>query len=159
MVRRLGGLRWRRLQQASYLIALLALVHFFQQVKLDVWVPTLVAGFFTWLMGHRVITWLWKAPGEVPTWLLLALTIAVAILTFAGEAIGLAIAYNVSPLLVLETAFDLDLDNLDTIRPGWFVLSAGLCVVVLDFVRARWRTSAGKGAPMRGTRERKPKIV
>jgi sulfoxide reductase heme-binding subunit YedZ len=42
MMRRLGGKRWRRLHQLIYVIVLLALVHFFQQTKADVWVPTLV---------------------------------------------------------------------------------------------------------------------
>jgi len=35
---------------------------------------------------------------------------------------------------VLNTVFDFDAG----IRPGWQVLAAGLCVVVLDAVRARW---------------------
>ena len=33
MVRRLGGLRWRRLHQAVYVIALLALIHYFHQTR------------------------------------------------------------------------------------------------------------------------------
>jgi methionine sulfoxide reductase heme-binding subunit len=140
MVRALGGLRWRRLNQLIYVIALLALVHFFQQTKLDMSVPTLVAGLLTWLMGYRLIAWRWKRPGELPTWLLLALSIAAAGLTFAGEAIGIGIAFNVSPLMVLRTAFDFDLDNLDMLRPGWYVLAAGLGMVVIDMVCARWRT-------------------
>jgi sulfoxide reductase heme-binding subunit YedZ len=140
MVRRLGGLRWRRLHQLVYLIAILALVHFFQQTKLDVTVPTLVAGLFTWLMGYRLVAWRWKRPGELPTWLLLALSIAAAALTFAAEAVGIAIAFGVSPLVVLQTAFDFDLDNLDMLRPGWYVLAAGLAVVAIDLVCARWRT-------------------
>ena len=41
MVRRLGGLRWRRLHQIVYAIALLALIHYFQQTKADVTVPHL----------------------------------------------------------------------------------------------------------------------
>jgi methionine sulfoxide reductase heme-binding subunit len=150
MVRALGGLRWRRLNQLVYLIAILALVHFFQQTKLDVSVPTLVAGLFTWLMGYRLIAWRWTRPGELPAWLLLVLSVAAAALTFAGEAIGIAIAFNVSPLVVLQTAFDFDLDNLDMLRPGWYVLAAGLGVVVLDLVCARWRTRRPrKPAPAR----------
>jgi sulfoxide reductase heme-binding subunit YedZ len=140
MVRRLGGLRWRRLHRLVYLIAVLALVHFFQQTKLDVTVPTLVTGLFIWLMGYRLIAWRWKRPGELPTWLILALSVTAAALTFAGEAIGIAIAFNVSPLVVLQTAFDFDLDNLDMVRPGWYVLAAGLGVVVIDLVCARWRS-------------------
>ena len=139
MVRELGGMRWRRLHQLAYVIATLALVHFFQQTKLDVSVPTLVAGMFTWLMGYRLLAWWWKKPGELPTWSILALSVAASALTFAGEAIGIAIAFGVSPLMVLQTAFDFDLDNLDMLRPGWYVLAAGLCVVVLDIVCARWR--------------------
>src|SRR5262249_33560223 len=55
MVRRLGGRRWQRLHQLVYGIALLALIHFFQQTKADVWVPTFTAGLFTWLMGYRLM--------------------------------------------------------------------------------------------------------
>jgi sulfoxide reductase heme-binding subunit YedZ len=154
MVRRLGGTRWRRLHWLVYLIGILALVHFFQQTKLDVSVPTLVAGLFTWLIGYRLIAWRWKRPGELPTWLLLGLSVAAAALTFAGEAIGIGIAFNVSPLMVLQTAFDFDLDNLDMVRPGWYVLAAGLVMVAIDLVCARWRTrrprkSAPKSAPAR----------
>jgi hypothetical protein len=46
MVRRLGGRRWRRLHQSVYVIAVLALVHYFIQSKLNVAEPTAVAGFF-----------------------------------------------------------------------------------------------------------------
>jgi sulfoxide reductase heme-binding subunit YedZ len=140
MVRALGGLRWRRLHQLVYLIAVLALLHFFQQTKLDESVPTLVTGLFLWLAGYRLIAWRWKRPGELPTWLLLVLSVAASALTFAGEAIGIAIKFNVSPLMVLQTAFDFDLDNLDMVRPGWYVLAAGLAVVLLDLACARWRT-------------------
>jgi sulfoxide reductase heme-binding subunit YedZ len=150
MVRRLGGMRWRRLHLIVYLITVLALVHFFQQTKLDVTVPTLVTGLFIWLMGYRLIVWRWKRPGELPTWSLLALSVAAAALTFAGEAIGIAIAFNVSPLLVLQTAFDFDLDNLDMVRPGWYVLAAGLGMVAINIVCARWRARRPrKAAPAR----------
>jgi sulfoxide reductase heme-binding subunit YedZ len=150
MARALGGLRWRRLHQLVYIIAVLALLHFFQQTKLDVTVPTLVTGLFIWLMGYRLIAWRWKRPGELPTWVLLALSVTAAALTFAGEAIGIAIAFNVSPFAVLQTAFDFDLDNLDMVRPGWYVLAAGLGVVVIDLVCARWRTRRPrKPAPAR----------
>jgi sulfoxide reductase heme-binding subunit YedZ len=139
MVRALGGLRWRRLHQLIYGIGVLGLVHFFQQTKLDESIPTIVAGLFTWLVGYRLIAWRWKGPGEIPSWLLLVLSIAASALTFAGEAIGIGIAFSVSPLMVLQTAFDFDLDNLDMLRPGWYVLAAGLCVVAIDVVCARWR--------------------
>ena len=54
-------------------------------------------------------------------------------LTFLAEAIGIGIAFKVSPLMVLEMAFDFDFYS---IRPGWFVLAAGLVVIAVD-LRAR----------------------
>jgi len=142
MVRRLGGLRWRRLHQLVYGIALLALIHYFQQTKADVTVPTFAASLFGWLICYRLLAW-WRGTGELTTLNLFALTIAVASLTFIGEAIGIAIAFHVSPLRVFEVAFDPDAG----IRPGWEVLAAGLAVVALDFVRAHWNSRAArKGA-------------
>ena len=132
MVRRLGGLRWRRLHQAIYAIALLGLVHYFQQTKADVTVPTFAAGLFLWLIGYRVLAW-WKDTSELSTLSLLGLTVVVSLLTFAGEAIGIGIAFHVSPMRVLDTVFDFDAG----IRPGWPVLAAGLVVVFVDAVMAR----------------------
>ncbi len=95
IVRRLGGMNWRRLHQAIYVIGLLALT----------------AG----------------------------------LLTFVGEAVGIGIAYRVSPWMVLRTAFDFSFE----IRPGWLVLTAGLGVVLLDLVRGRMRPErAGRPQPV-----------
>ena len=133
MARRLGGLRWRRLHQAIYVIGLLALIHYFQQTKADVSVPTFAAGLFTWLMAYRLLAW-WQDTTELTTASLLTLSVVVSLLTFAGEAIGIGIAFHVSPLRVLDTIFDFGAG----IRPGWLVLAAGISVAALDFVRARW---------------------
>jgi sulfoxide reductase heme-binding subunit YedZ len=132
MVRRLGALRWRRLHQAIYVIALLALIHYFQQTKADVTVPTFAASLFLWLIGYRVLAW-WQDTSELWTLSLLGLTIVVSLLTFAGEAIGIGVAFHVSPLLVLGTVFDFDVG----IRPGWQVFAAGLILVATDAVMAR----------------------
>ena len=135
MVRRLGGMRWRRLHQAIYAIALLALIHYFQQTKADVTVPTFAAGLFLWLIAYRLLAW-WQGTGELSTLSLLALSLAVSVLTFGGEAIGIGIAFQVSPLRVLDTVFDFDAG----IRPGWQVLGGGLAVVAIDAVRGRWNS-------------------
>ena len=133
MVRRLGGQRWRRLHQAIYAIALLALIHYFQQTKADVTVPIFAASLFSWLLGYRLLAW-WQDTGELSTLSLLTLCVTVSILTFIGEAIGIGIAFHVSPLLVLGMAFDFDAG----IRPGWQLLAAGLLVTAVDAIRARW---------------------
>ena len=132
---RLGGARWRRLHQAIYAIALLALIHYFQQTKADVTVPTFAAGLFLWLIAYRVLAW-WQECSELSTLSLFALAIAVSVATFLGEAIGIAIAFHVSPLRVLGTIFDFDAG----IRPGWQILAAGLAVTAVDAVMARWRS-------------------
>lgn len=134
MVRRLGGMRWRRLHQAIYAIALLALIHYFQQTKADVTVPTFAAGLFLWLIAYRVLAW-WQGGSELSTLSLFALAIAVSVVTFFGEAIGIAIAFHVSPMRVLGTIFDFDAG----IRPGWQVLAAGLAVTAVDAVMSRWK--------------------
>jgi sulfoxide reductase heme-binding subunit YedZ len=133
MQRRLGGVRWRRLHQVVYAIALLALIHYFQQTKADVTVPATAASLFGWLIAYRLLAW-WQETSELTTLSLFGLTIAVSIITFIGETIGIGIAFHVSPMRVLGAAFDLDAG----IRPGWVVLAAGLAVVALDFVRTRW---------------------
>jgi sulfoxide reductase heme-binding subunit YedZ len=133
MVRRLGGLRWRRLHQIVYGIALLALIHYFQQTKADVTVPVFAAGLFLWLIVYRVLAW-WRDTSDLSTLSLFGLSVAVAIIVFVGEAIGIGIAFHVSPTRVLAVDFDFSAG----IRPGWEVLGAGLCVVALDFLRARW---------------------
>jgi sulfoxide reductase heme-binding subunit YedZ len=133
MVRRLGGMRWRRLHQIVYGIALLALIHYFQQTKADVTVPVFAAGLFLWLIAYRVLAW-WQETSDLSALSLFGLSVVVSILVFVGEAIGIGIAFHVSPTRVLAVDFDFSAG----IRPGWEVLGAGLCVVALDVVRSRW---------------------
>lgn len=137
MVRRLGGMRWRRLHQIVYLCALLSLIHYFQQTKADVTVPTFTAGLFGWLIGYRLLAWRLGAAELTPI-ALVALAVVVASLTIVGEAVGIGIVFNVSPLVVLGSMFDFDAG----IRPGWQVLTAGLGVAALDFIVRRWRNGA-----------------
>jgi sulfoxide reductase heme-binding subunit YedZ len=135
MVRRLGSKRWQQLHQVIYLIGLLVLIHYFLRFKLIESTPTFAAGLFGWLIGYRLLVWWRKTGNKVPTWMLLTLSVIVAALTFIAEAIALGIQANVSPLRVLQSAFYFDFDM---IRPGWLVLGAGLIVVALDFVCARF---------------------
>jgi sulfoxide reductase heme-binding subunit YedZ len=137
MVRWLGGLRWRRLHQLIYAIALLALIHYFQQTKADVTVPTFAASLFGWLLGYRLLA-RWHGAGELSALNLLGLTVVVSAVTFAGEAAGIAIAFHVSPMRVLSVVFDFNAG----IRPGWQIFAAGLVVVAIDVVCARWRGRA-----------------
>jgi sulfoxide reductase heme-binding subunit YedZ len=148
MVRRLGVKRWQRLHQAIYVIAGLALIHFFQQNKADVWVPTFAAGLFGLMIGYRILVTWRKSRDEPPTWMLLALAVAMSALTFICEAVGIGIVFNVSPWRVLRATFDIDFDM---VRPGWLVLGAGFCVTALDLIRARYAKPRRAARPRQAT--------
>ncbi len=140
MVRRLGVKRWQLLHQAIYAIGVLVLIHFFQQTKADIWFPTVMAGLFGWMIGYRLLLKWRSSRTEPEAWMLAALTVAVTVLTFITEAIGIGLSFHVSPLRVLESAFDFDPA---AIRPGWVVLAAGLVVVTVDL----WRARVGRPRP------------
>jgi methionine sulfoxide reductase heme-binding subunit len=148
MVRRLGAPRWRRLHQIIYGIALLALIHYFQQTKADVTVPIFAASLFFWLIAYRLLAW-WQDTTHLSTLSLLALAVGVSVVTFLGEAIGIAIAFHVSPLLVLGTIFDFGAG----VRPGWQVLAAGLAVVMVDAIMVRWKGRAARPRAVAAARE------
>ena len=70
--------------------------------------PTFVAGLFGWMIGYRLLIKFRNTRDEPPAWMLLALSVVIAALTFIAEAIGIGIVFNVSPFRVLESAFDFD---------------------------------------------------
>jgi sulfoxide reductase heme-binding subunit YedZ len=82
-VRRLGAQRWNALHRCVYAIAPLAAVHFFIQSKLNIYEPTLMAGFLVWLLGYRILC---RRNGEVTPLELVLLACAVAVITAVGEA-------------------------------------------------------------------------
>jgi sulfoxide reductase heme-binding subunit YedZ len=123
MVRKLGGVNWRRLHWLVYPIMLLALIHYFMQSKLEVFEPTVAAGLFIWLMLYRVLHWTLparfkSAGGEFPVWAIALIGVAAALLDFLGEAAGYWIWYSADPMVVLTADYDFS----DGMRPGWYVL-------------------------------------
>jgi methionine sulfoxide reductase heme-binding subunit len=167
MVRRLGGMRWARLHQIVYVIALLALIHYFQQTKADVSTPTLVAGLFGWLMCYRFAVR--RIRGELSSAGLVVLSLIVASLTLVVQALGVAIVFHVSPLIVIQTAFtfyfDVDTegtlsetlqslaDNIAMLNPAWLVLAAGVIVAAVNVVCVRF----AKPRRVRGKVEEAPR--
>lgn len=53
-IRRLGGRRWNRLHQLTYLVAIGGTVHFWWSVKKDITEPLIYALVFTMLLGYRL---------------------------------------------------------------------------------------------------------
>jgi len=128
-VRRLGS-RWTTLHRASYLIGVLAIVHFALQKKLDIYEPTLMMGFLFWLLGWRLVNRYWRDTGFAP---MIALAIVAALLTAIFEATWYGFLTGVEFIRVLEfnLAFDVG------IRPAWWVLAAGVAVAIASLA-AQW---------------------
>lgn len=150
MVRRMGGMRWRKLHWLVHPIIILGLIHHFMQSKLDQFDPTLLTGIVIFAMAYRLIHW--KLPrayknsfGELPLWMLVLLGLGTAATTILAEAVGLWIAYDPisSPLMVLQ----LDFDFTAGIRPGWYVLAVCMAFVAVAAVRQRPATRRAVLAP------------
>ena len=137
MVRRLGGKRWQRLHWAVYPAGVLALTHHVMQTKLNITEATVYAGLFAWLMGYRILA----RSGSMPSVLKLALlTLAVTLMTVAGEAAGYGLFTGIDWRRILQA-------NLVLIgeRPGWVVLLVGAGVTLLAACRPlRTRSSASR---------------
>jgi sulfoxide reductase heme-binding subunit YedZ len=117
MLRRLGGRRWRALHRMVYVAAVLAIVHQVMQSKVNVDEPTMLAGFFGWLMVYRLIS-----KGRMPPWyVLVGLTIAMTAATMVVEAAGYAMFTGIDPKRILQANIVLIGE-----RPAWYVLGAGL---------------------------------
>jgi sulfoxide reductase heme-binding subunit YedZ len=131
MVRRLGGFRWCRLHEAVYAIGMLASLHYFMQSKLEVYEPTVMAGFFAWMMGYRLIARSYGEARRIPVWATAALSLLAALATAGGEAAYFRLGLGIDPTLIL--AADLSLDA--GIRPAWLVLVVGAGVTALAALR------------------------
>jgi sulfoxide reductase heme-binding subunit YedZ len=143
MVKRMGRW-WRRLHQSVYVLAVLGLVHFYIQSKVDVTEPVLLTGFFLFLMGYRLMVRRFE-----PTALrLAALAVAAALLCAVAEGLWYGL-YRGAPIGRVLAA---NLQFAHTIRPAWWVLAAGLGAAVLAL--------AGKArAGQRPVRARRPGAV
>lgn len=128
MIRRLGK-RWNRLHSLVYGIAVLGVLHFFMQSKIDVSQATLMAGFFLLLMGYRVAQrrgWPLQSP-----LVLAALAVAAGLATAGVEGLWYAVATGVQPERVLLA----NLQFAYRISPAWWVFAAGLAVAAIPLVR------------------------
>lgn len=147
-VRRIGAPAWQRLHRIVYVLAVLALLHFFMQSKIDVSQPVLMSGFLIWLMGWRlIVSWRRRAGREPLPSLgdLAVLAVAAAVLTVATEALWYAVATGVDPWRVIRSNLDFGF----SIRPVWWVLAAGLAVVAAAWWRGRTAPKGRTGRPAR----------
>jgi sulfoxide reductase heme-binding subunit YedZ len=136
MIRRFGAKAWNRLHQIVYVIGVLALWHFLLQAKLDITEPALMSGLFLILMGWRGLRKLSLADSIVGLALL-------AVLCALGTAFLEAGWYQVVNHVPYRRVLQADLDFSGSLRPAWWVLAAGLGVVLIRLCRPLW-TRKGK---------------
>jgi sulfoxide reductase heme-binding subunit YedZ len=127
MVRRLGGRRWQTLHRFVYAAATLATIHFFLQSKIDVSEPTLMAGFFLWLMGYRVISWYGGRSLATSRRSLALLGVGCGVLTILGEVAYFGLFTGVEASRVLQANLSLAAGP----RPGWIVFATGLAIAAM----------------------------
>jgi sulfoxide reductase heme-binding subunit YedZ len=145
MVRRMGGMRWRKLHWLIHPIIILGAIHNFMQSKLDIFHPTVLSGIVLFAMVYRLLHWKLShasksSTGELPLWMLGLLALATGAVTFLAEAIGYWLSYGVSVLIVLQFNFDFGAG----IRPGWYVLAACASFFAVAVVRQRPDTRQGE---------------
>lgn len=124
-MRRLGA-KWGRLHKLVYPIAVLGVVHFFLQSKVDVSEATLMAGMFVGLMLYRFAHWRgWSLRSAVT----LSVIAVIAGLATAGiEYAWYALATGIPADRVVAA----NLEWMWPLRPAWNVLLAGVAISVIS---------------------------
>ena len=126
-VRRLGK-KWKMLHRLVYGIAVLGLLHYFIQTKIDVSPAVLMTGFFILLMIYRVF--ITKRVSLTPT--VLAISAALAcVLTAITEFAWYAMATGVDPWRIAEANLMFSFG----LRPAVIVLLAGLVPCAFAILR------------------------
>jgi sulfoxide reductase heme-binding subunit YedZ len=136
MVRRLGK-SWKRLHRLVVPIALLGLLHFFLQSRLDVTEPTLMAGLLLWLLAWRTLPREMQANGLG----LLAVALVAALGTVLVEYAWFALATQIDPIRVVLANLELDFGP----RPAVIVLAVGLVAAALPGLRRRLGPFGARG--------------
>lgn len=126
-IRRMGP-AWNRLHKIVYGIAVLGMIHYFLQAKIDVSAPVFWTGVFLILMGWRGMQRFGVPTRPLP---LMGLAIAAALLTALIEAAWYGLKSGVPASAVLGA----NLEFAYSIRPAWWVLAAGLTLPVVNLLR------------------------
>ncbi len=127
MLRRLGGRAWRGLHRLTYPLAIVALVHFGLQSKLDVSEPIVMTGLLLWLL---LLRW----PKARTAWALIPGVIAVTLATAGLEALWYAVRSGAPLLAVVSANVSTDLG----LRPAhWVAILAGSVALAALLRQAR----------------------
>lgn len=128
---------WKRLHKLAYGLAVLALLHFFLQSKVDVSQATVAAGVFAWAMIWRMLP-AGRDRGPLP---LIGLALAAGAMAALFEYAWYRFGTHVDPLRVLRGELDISFG----LRPAGLVLLLGLLAAGVVELRALAQTRFGAG--------------
>jgi len=127
-IRKLGK-RWKQLHRLVYAIAVLALLHFFMQSKIDASEATLMAGLFLLLMSYRLAQrWRLRFSAAV----LVACGLCASLATALAEFFWYGLATGADPWRIAAA----NLMPEQSLRPAVIVLLLGLAVAMIPVLRA-----------------------
>ncbi len=121
------GRRWKLLHRSIYVLAVMALLHYFIQSKSKVSEPVFVSGLYVWLMLWRSLPMGWQRS-------VLALPLLAVLAALAAASIEFAwygVATGISPWRVLAANETLRFG----LRPAHYVALVGLAVALLAAAR------------------------
>ncbi|HEY7576560.1 MAG TPA: protein-methionine-sulfoxide reductase heme-binding subunit MsrQ, partial [Acetobacteraceae bacterium] len=129
-VRELGR-RWKLLHRSIYVLAVIALLHYFIQSKSNVSEPVFFSGVYVWLMLWRALPMGWQRSVLVLPPLAVAAGLASAGIEFAWYGV----ATGINPWRVLAASETLRFG----LRPAHYVVLLGMAVALLAVLRRiRW---------------------
>ena len=131
--RKWGGAAWKRLHRAAYVVAGLAVFHYFLQTKADVSQAVVIGGVFIWLMLWRALP-VGRDRGLVA---MLGLALAASVLTAGLEWGWYRLFTNVDPTRVLRGELDVSFG----LQPAGQVLALGLLATAAVELRRISHTS------------------
>lgn len=141
------GRNWKRLHMIVYGIAVLALLHYFMQSKIDVSQATLWSGFFLLLMIYRLaVKWRLALTPLTLAGCAVAAGLATALIEFAWYGI----ATGVDPLRVLKA----NLVFAYGLRPAWIVAVVGLIAALLPWIKPVYAAATTRLSPARNAATR-----
>lgn len=127
-IRRLGR-RWKQLHRLIYGIAVLAILHFFMQSKIDASEATLMAGLFLLLMSYRLAL---RRRLRLSASLLAACGLGASLATALAEFLWYGLATGADPWRIAAA----NLASGQSLRPAVVVLLMGLAVAAIPLLRA-----------------------
>jgi sulfoxide reductase heme-binding subunit YedZ len=136
------GRNWKRLHMIVYGLAVLMLLHYFMQSKIDVSQATMWAGFFILLMICRIAL---KFRFALTPPVLAASAVTAGLTTALMEFAWYGIATGVDPFRVLKA----NLVFAYGLRPAWIVLIVGIAVALLPWIKQAYAAATAWLSPAR----------